>query len=121
MDHIRGWLLVYLIGSVPLLAFYAMGLSGWFHDYPWMLMVAIFTGLSVPLALLILKIPSAPLFNIILLWASAGLITLRISYAALQMESETLKGEAMMLVMIVVVAMGWALIWTGYFAASKWR
>ena len=28
MDGIKGWLLVYLIGSVPVLALYAAGLSG---------------------------------------------------------------------------------------------
>ena len=119
MDHIGGWLLVYLIGSVPLLAFYSLGLSGWFYDYPWILMVTIFVGLSVPLALLILKAPSAPFLNIILLWVGAGLITFRILHAALQMDLEELKTEGLILAMIIVVAIVWAIIWTRYFTVSE--
>ena len=46
---IKGWLLVYLIGSIPLLMVYSMGLSGWFFDYPAVLMVTIFVLLAVPL------------------------------------------------------------------------
>ncbi len=32
MRGISGWLLVYAIGSVPPMAVYSMGLSGWFLD-----------------------------------------------------------------------------------------
>jgi len=35
METINGWLLVYLIGSVPLLLFYSAGLSGWSLIIPW--------------------------------------------------------------------------------------
>ena len=31
---IRGWLLVYIVCSIPVLLFLSAGLSGWFFDYP---------------------------------------------------------------------------------------
>ena len=42
---IGGWMLIYVISSIPVLLFYAAGLSGWFFDYP------------IPLFLLILFLP----------------------------------------------------------------
>lgn len=50
MEGIKGWLLAYFIGSIPLLMVYAMGLSGWFFEYPFILMVAIFFVLASPIA-----------------------------------------------------------------------
>ena len=41
-NNIRGWILVYLIGSIPILMIYSMALSGWFFEYPFILMVSIF-------------------------------------------------------------------------------
>ena len=36
----QGWLWVYVIGSIPLMVVYSMGLSGWFFEYPIGLMLA---------------------------------------------------------------------------------
>jgi len=33
MEGVGGWLLVYLVGSVPLTLFYAAGLAGRFSEY----------------------------------------------------------------------------------------
>ena len=62
---IRGWLLVCLTGSIPLLVVYSMGLSGWFFEHPVVLMVAIFLVLALPLLLILLKHPKAPQWNIV--------------------------------------------------------
>ena len=51
---VRGWLLVYLIGSIPLLMVYSIGLSGWVFDYPIGFMMVIFLVFAVPLALILL-------------------------------------------------------------------
>ena len=51
---VRGWLLVYLIGSIPLLMVYLIGLPGLFFDYPIGLLVVIFLVFAVPLALILL-------------------------------------------------------------------
>lgn len=119
MGLISGWLLVYLIGSVPILAFYAVGLSGWLFDYPWSLMVAIFLVFSVPPILLILRVSSAPAWNIVLLWVSAGLISVRSLHAAFQMNSAAILAEGPTLVIIVAVALFWAIAWTKYFLVSN--
>jgi len=91
----NGWLLVYLIGSLPLLAFYSMGLAGWFFDYPIWLFIGIFLVLIVPLVLLVLKVPSSPRWNIVLLWVGAGLILLRILSAALAIERALHRSESL--------------------------
>ena len=74
---IKGWLLVYLIGSIPLLTMYSMGLSGWFFEYPFILIVTIFLVLAIPLLLIILKSPKAPRWNISMWWTIVVLMTLR--------------------------------------------
>ncbi len=74
MEGINGWLLVYLIGSVPVQLFYAAGLSGWFYDYPMGLFVGIFLVLAVPLVIVVLKIPSAPAWNIAALCTAPGFL-----------------------------------------------
>ena len=33
-EGLGGWIVVYVIGSIPLLTIYSMGLSGWFFEYP---------------------------------------------------------------------------------------
>lgn len=119
MKTINGWLLVYLIGSVPLLAFYSMGLAGWFFDYPIGLFIAIFLVLIVPLVLLVLKVTSAPTWNITVLWIGAGLISLRILYAILLMDRDLQRSEGMIMASIVSVALAWAIVWTRYFLVSE--
>ena len=119
METINGWLLVYLIGSVPLLAFYAAGLSGWFLDYPIGLLVGIFLVLAVPLLLLVLKVASAPAWNIAGLWIGAGLISVRILYGVVLADEASLTRSAVLtLSVIVFIAIGWAAIWTKYFLIS---
>ena len=65
---VKGWLLVYLIGSISLLVVYSMAFSGWFFEYPVVLIVAIFVVLSGPLCLILLKSPKAPQWNIAEVW-----------------------------------------------------
>ena len=56
-EGIGGWIVVYIIGSIPLLTVYSMGLSGWFFEYPIGLMLAIFILLAVPLLLVLRSSP----------------------------------------------------------------
>lgn len=78
METLSGWLLVYVLGSVPLLIFYSAGLAGWYYDYPLNLFAGILAMLMVPLAMLVLKVPGAVTLNVALVWVAAGLISLRI-------------------------------------------
>jgi hypothetical protein len=119
METINGWLLVYLIGSVPLLVVYSMGLSGWFFDYPMGLFIGIFLVLVVPLVLLVLKVPSAPTWNIAVLWVGAGLISVRVLYGVLRMERALQRSEGLTMAAIVSVALAWAVVWTWYFLVSE--
>lgn len=120
-----GWLLVYLIGSIPPMMVYAVGLSGAFFEYPPILMTAIFLLFTVPLWLILLKSSSAPRWNIAMLWIMACLITLR-SVAVLASPSgggEPLGAAAPPEVMaalsgIVAFSLGWAILWTKYFKES---
>ena len=118
MDVIKGWLLIYLICSIPILAFYAAGLSGWFFDYPMGLFVGILLVLAVPPILLVLKVPSAPAWNIAGLWIGAGLIVVRILYGVLLMERPLQWSEGRIMGAIVAVALAWAIAWTWYFLVS---
>ena len=68
LEGVKGWLLVYLIGSIPLLMVYSMAFSGWFFEYPVVLVAAIFVVLSGPLWLILLKSPKAPQWNIAEVW-----------------------------------------------------
>ncbi len=124
MDGVKGWLLVYLICSIPLLMFYSMGLSGWFFDYPFVLMVVIFLLLAVPLLLILLRSPKAPRWNIAVLWIVAVLMTLRsISVFLMPVSGEEMSREELLVVVvtlsgIVSVSLGWAIVWTKYFKES---
>ena len=124
---IGGWLLVYVIGSIPLILFYSMGLSGWFFEYPVLLMAAIFLALAIPLLLIPLKSSRAPRWNIAALWTASILITLRIVYGVLfqriiegrpRLSSEELLGALPILLGIVIFSLGWAIVWTKYFKDS---
>ena len=66
MERIGGWLLVYLVGSVPVALFYAAGLAGRFFDYHLGPLAGIFLVLAAPLVLVFLKLASAPTWNIAL-------------------------------------------------------
>jgi hypothetical protein len=124
LEGVNGWLLAYLVGSIPLLAIYSMGLSGWFFEYPPGLMAGIFIVLAVPLVLVLLKSPVAPRWNIAVLWISAALITVRaISVFFMpepgeQMNTADLVGVVLILSAIVGTSIAWALIWTTYFRTS---
>ncbi len=120
---IGGWLLVYMIGSIPLLIMYAMGLSGWFFEYPFSLMVVLFTGFAAPLLLIVRKSPSAPRWNILMWRSVAVLITLRSISIFIEPGSENMTGdEALGLVLtllpIVAIAVEWTVVWTNYFRKS---
>lgn len=129
-DHaqgIGGWLLVYVIGSIPVMLFYSAGLSGWFFDYPVLLMAAIFLVFAIPLLLIIGESPRAPKWNIAALWAASILIILRIAYGALfqrmiegglRLGSEELLAALPILLGIVIFSLGWAIVWTKYFKES---
>jgi len=114
MRRLTGWLGFYIIGSVPLLAFCSAGLSGWFFDYPIWLFIGIFTLLAMPLVLLILKVPSAPTWNVTMLWVAAGLIIIRIASGIILSEKVLLSSHWLTFVTIVSIALAWAISWTWY-------
>ncbi len=118
MTVLKGWLLVYLIGTTGVLLFYAAGLSGWFYDYPMPLFLGLFIVLATPLLLLLLKTTSAPGWNIAVLWLGALLISLRIVYAVLEMERSLQLNETLILTVIPLTGFIWAIIWTRYFLTS---
>ncbi len=124
---IGGWLLFYLIGSVPPLMVYSMGLSGWFFEYPFLLMVGIFLLLAIPLVLIPLKSPKAPQWNIAQLWIIVVLMASRaLSVFLFPMASgdqpllsgEELRGVVLALSGIVFFTLAWATVWTRYFKQS---
>ncbi|MFQ5530103.1 MAG: hypothetical protein ACE5FP_07095 [Gemmatimonadota bacterium] len=126
-EGIKGWLLVYLIGSVPLLMMYSMGLSGWLFEYPLVLMVGIFGVLAIPLVLIIMKSHRAPRWNIALLWILVAMMTLRavsiilvepLIFEGRPMSRAELPGVLRPLSVIVGIAIAWAATWTTYFRKS---
>ena len=127
VEGIGGWIVVYVIGSIPLLTVYSMGLAGWFFEYPVALMLAIFIVLAVPLLLVLGKSPKAPRWNVAALWVMAALMILRsISVILFPMGSEDappLSGDELLgvikpLSVIVAASLGWATLWTQYFRKS---
>ncbi len=119
MGAFTGWLLVYLVGTSALMFFYSVGLSGWILDYPPALFIGIFVVLAVPLAMLVMKVPSAPTWNIAVLWAGVGLISVRILYGVVLMDRALQTHEALTMATIVTVGCAWAIAWTWYFLASE--
>jgi len=126
-EGIGGWIVVYVIGSIPLLMVYSMGLSGWFFEYPVGLMLAIFILLALPLLLVLWRSPKAPRWNLAALWIMATLMILRsISVMLFPMSGDDappLRGDELLAVAqplgaIVAVALGWAIAWTQYFKNS---
>ena len=121
---IKGWLLVYLIGSIPLLIMYSMGLSGWFFEYPFILMVIIFFVLAIPLWLIMLKSLKAPQWNISMWWTIVVLMTLRsisvfLEPGGKEMNIKEMLSVALTLLVIVSISLVWAIIWTKYFKKSR--
>lgn len=127
IEGVGGWLLAYLAGSVPLTAICAVGLSGWFFEYPLALMAGIFFALSVPLALVPMGSPSAPGWNIALLWTMASLMAARavnVFVAPVGGAGQPPRGDealavALTLLAIVSAFAGWAVVWTQYFRNSE--
>ena len=122
-NNIRGWILVYLIGSIPILMIYSMALSGWFFEYPFILMVSIFLVLSLPLLLILIKYPKAPWWNI-LMWRSVViLMTLRsisifLEPNANKMTLDEIINLSLTLLSIVSISVIWLIVWTKYFNNS---
>ena len=122
-NNIRGWILVYLIGSIPILMIYSMALSGWFFEYPFILMVFIFLVLSLPLLLILIKYPKAPWWNI-LMWRSVViLMTLRsisifLEPNANKMALDEIINLSLTLLSIVSISVIWLIVWTKYFNNS---
>ena len=121
-----GWLLFYLCASAPYLLFHSTGLSGLF-GYPLWLLAAIFVLLSSPLALILLKSPRAPGWNVVALWAVAVAITLRAAAVPFTLHSGAAEDRrspeewavaVAILVAIVAASLAWATIWTAYFRRS---
>ncbi len=127
LEGVGGWLLVYLICSIPPLVFYSMGLSGWFFDYPFVLMAAIFLALAAPLLLVLMRSRKAPKWNIAVLWIAAVLMALRAISVFLfpmaaegqpPLSSEEVPRVVAILSLIVGFAFAWAVVWTKYFKES---
>ena len=126
-EGVGGWLLVYLAGSLPLMVMCAVGLSGWFLDYPLLLAVAIFCVLATPLVLIAIRSAQAPRWNVAVLWIMAVLMALRaVNVFVLPLGGETqgppqgeeILGVATTLAAIVSVLFAWAALWTRYFRQS---
>ena len=124
---VGGWLWVYVVGSIPPLAAYSMGLSGWFLDYPVPLMVAILLVFAIPLALIPMRSPRAPGWNVALWWVVFVLMTLRsltVVFFPTGLDSPTpMRGEELRAVVpplagMVAFALAWAAAWTIYFRKS---
>lgn len=120
--HNLDW--VYIVSSIPVLMFYAAGLSGWFFDYPLVLFFSIFILFAMPLVLILLRSSNAIAWNITMLWVSSTLMILRILYGIVfegllegfaPLRVERLAQSAPMLLGIIVFSLGWAVVWTKYF------
>lgn len=124
---VGGWLLVYVVCSIPVSMFFAAGLSGWFLDYPIGLWLTILLVLASPLLLIVSKSSAAPRWNIAALWVAAISITVRIVHGLLfqriqeglpRLTGEELLDVLPLLLGIVLFALGWAAAWTRYFRTS---
>ena len=119
MEGVGGWLLVYLIASVPVAAFYAMALAGWRLDYPKWLFTILLTLLVAPLVLVIVEAPAAREWNIAVLWAGAGTLAVRIIAGVRNAEESRLTPpRKRALTFIPIAAAAWAAAWTAYFLVS---
>ena len=119
MEGIGGWLLVYLIGSVPVALFNAAGLAGRFFDYHPGVLAGIFLLLAAPLALLVSRSASAPGWNVAALWVGATSTSLIVLHGAIFADRARLKEVAPLVAVIVLLSVAWAAIWTAYFLRSE--
>ena len=119
MDGIGGWLLVYLVGSVPVCLFYSAGVAGRFFDYHLGVAAGVFLVLATPPALLVLKLTSAPAWNIASLWVGAGSISLIAIVGAFSADESRLAEARATVAAIVVLSITWAAAWTAYFLTSE--
>jgi hypothetical protein len=115
---IKGWLLVYLICSIPLIVFYTGAFSGWVLDYPLWLAIPILTTLAIPLVLILLKSDLAPKWNIIELWVVAVLLPLRIITGIMIGDMGRVSEFIIPLASVAIFPIVWAIIWSQYFIKS---
>ena len=120
---IKGWLWVYLIGSIPILMVYSMALSGWFFEYPFILMVGIFIILASPLVLIITKSSQAPHWNIFMWRTVVVLMTLRsisifLEPGGKEMSLNEMLSLSLTLLFILSISLVWTILWTKYFNKS---
>ena len=120
---IKGWLWLYLIGSIPILMVYSMALSGWFFEYPFILMVGIFIILASPLVLIITKSSQAPRWNIFMWRTVVVLMTLRSISVFLEpggkkMNLNEMLNLSLTLLFILSISLVWTVLWTKYFNKS---
>ena len=120
---IKGWLWVYLIGSIPILIIYSMALSGWFFEYPFILMVCIFITLASPLVLIITKSSQAPRWNIFMWRTVVVLMTLRsisvfLEPGGKEMSLNEMLSLSITLLFILSISLAWTILWTKYFNKS---
>tara|TARA_B100002049_G_C15869366_1_gene286810 strand:+ start:184 stop:582 length:399 start_codon:yes stop_codon:yes gene_type:complete len=120
---IKGWLWVYLIGSIPILMVYSMALSGWFFEYPFILMVGIFIILASPLVLIITKSSQAPRWNIFMWRTVVVLMTLRsisvfLEPGGKEMSLNKMLSLSLTLLFILSISLVWTILWTKYFNKS---
>ena len=120
---IKGWLWLYLIGSIPILMVYSMALSGWFFEYPFILMVGIFIILASPLVLIITKSSQAPRWNIFMWRTVVVLMTLRsisvfLEPGGKEMSLNKMLSLSLTLLFILSISLVWTILWTKYFNKS---
>lgn len=96
-----------------------MGLSGWFFEYPFLLMLVIFLLLSFPLILILLESTKAPKWDIAGLWLKVILMALHtINGFLFPMSSEVqsvLRSEELLVVVLILlgivsISLGWAIV-----------
>ena len=102
---------------------YSMALSGWFFEYPFILMVSIFLVLSLPLLLIIIKYPKAPWWNKFMWRSVVILMTLRsisifLEPNANKMTLDEIINLSLTLLSIVSISVIWLIVWTKYFNNS---
>ena len=78
----------------------------------------VFFILAVPLVLLVLRLPSAPTWNIASLWVGAGSISVILLVAALTADETRFREVMATMAIILFPSIAWAGIWTMYFLRS---
>ena len=119
MDTLGGWLLLYLIGSLPVSFFHAAGVAGRFFDYDPVVLGGIFLALAAPLALIVTRSPSAPAWNIAALWVGALSTALIVGVGVFAASRSRTEEVALGAAVIVAGSISWAAVWTVYFRRSE--